>query len=57
MIKNEELGLEVAETPREKLILETIKLSKETVLKMELQLELQKSGLKFLEEQVIRHTE
>ena len=57
MIKNEELGLEVAENPKEKLILETIKSTKDTILRLELQLELQKSGLKFLEEEVNRHTE
>ena len=57
MIKNEELGLEVAENPKEKLILETIKSTKDTILRLELQLELQKRGLKFLEEEVNRHTE
>jgi len=48
-----ELGLQVAENPREKLILETIKNSEDAILRMELQLELQKSGLKFLEEQLV----
>ncbi len=53
MIENKEMGIEIAENPKEKLILETIKNSKDTILRMELQLELQKSGLKFLEEQLV----
>ena len=56
-VKVPELGVEIAENPLEKLIIETIKNSKDTILRMELQLELQKSGLKFLEEQVNRVTE
>jgi hypothetical protein len=52
-----EIGAEIAENPREKLILETIKSTKDTLLRLELQLELQRSGLEYLQELVVGHTE
>jgi len=49
MIENEELGLKIAESPREKLIAETIEATKEKILQFELNVELQKQGLAYLE--------
>ena len=48
MIENEELGLKVSESPREKLIKETIEATEKRILETELTLECQKDGLRFL---------
>jgi hypothetical protein len=53
MIKDESLGLEIAETPREALIKETIDATKKKILELDLTLELQKQGLEYLEKQIV----
>ena len=47
-----ELGVVIAENPREKLILDTIEATKEKILQFELNLELQRHGLAYLESQI-----
>jgi hypothetical protein len=49
MIVDEELGLKIAESPREKLIHDTIENTKNRILQLELSLELEKNGLNYLE--------
>jgi hypothetical protein len=48
MIEDEELGLKIAESPREALIAETITNVEKAILSSELNLELQKQGLSYL---------
>lgn len=48
MIEDKELGLKVAQNPREELIEKTIKATEETILQTELTLELQRDGLRYL---------
>lgn len=48
MIENEELGLKVAENPREALIKETISATEKRIIETELTLECQRDGLRFL---------
>jgi hypothetical protein len=48
MIESEELGLKIAENPREKLIKETIEQTEKRILETELTLECQRDGLRFL---------
>jgi hypothetical protein len=48
MIESEELGLKIAENPREALIKDTIKNTENRILQIELSLELEKEGLKYL---------
>jgi hypothetical protein len=52
MIEAEDIGLKIAENPREKLIAETIEATKEKILQFELNLELQRIGLSYLESQI-----
>ena len=49
MIKDEKIGLKIAETPREALIHESIETAKKSILDLELTLELKKNALIFLE--------
>ena len=49
MIEDKELGLKVAENPREALIKQTIENTKNRILQTELALELEKHALEFLE--------
>lgn len=49
MIEDKELGLKVAENPREALIHESIETAKKSILDLELTLELKKNALSFLE--------
>lgn len=49
MIKDEKIGLKVAESPREELIYQTIDNTKKRILQMEVGLELEKNALQFLE--------
>jgi len=51
MIEDKELGLKIAENPREALVKKTIELVKERILQMELSTELEKNALKYLESQ------
>jgi hypothetical protein len=53
MIEDEELGLKVAENPREKLILNTIENTKHRILELQLTLELEENGLKYLESLIV----
>lgn len=48
MIENEELGLKVAESPREALIKNAILATEQRILQMELGLDLEKNALKYL---------
>lgn len=48
MIENEELGLKIAESPREKLIQDTIENVEKSILGLELELKLKREGLKYL---------
>jgi len=50
MIKNKELGLVIAENPREKLIHETIENVEKSITALELELELKKDALRFLKD-------
>lgn len=52
MIKDKELGIEIAENPREVLIKNTIENTKSRILQLELSLELEKNGLTYLEQQI-----
>jgi len=49
MIENKELGVKIAENPREALIARTIENTKNRILQIELSLELEKAGLQYLE--------
>lgn len=49
MIEDKDLGVKIAENPREKLIEETIESTKNNILDAELALEIKKNALKFLE--------
>ena len=49
MIEEKELGLEIAETPREALIKELIDNTKKRILQLQLTQELEENGLKYLE--------
>jgi hypothetical protein len=49
MIESEELGLKIAENPREALVKDTIKNTQNRILQLELSIELEKSGLAYLE--------
>ena len=49
MIENKELGVKIAENPREVLIESTIENTKNRILQVELSLELEKQGLAYLE--------
>jgi hypothetical protein len=49
MIEDKELGLKIAESPREKLVKELIENTKSRILQVELSLELERMGLKYLE--------
>jgi hypothetical protein len=49
MIEEKEIGLKIAESPREKLIHEAIEAAKTRILSTELGLELEKNGLAYLE--------
>lgn len=49
MIEDKELGLKVAENPREALITQTIENTKNRIVQTELALELEKQALTFLE--------
>ena len=49
MIENKELGVKIAENPREALIARTIENTKNRILQLELSLELEKTGLNYLE--------
>ena len=51
MIEDKELGVKIADTPREKLIIETIERTKNRILELELTLELERNGLIYLEKQ------
>ena len=51
MIEDNDLGVKVAENPREALITSTIANTKNRILQMEVGLELEKNALKYLEEQ------
>jgi len=48
MIENKELGLKVAETPREAMIKELIDNTEKRLLQLELTIELEKNALTFL---------
>lgn len=48
MIEDKELGLKIAENPREELIKKTIEATETQILQTELTLELQKDGLRYL---------
>ena len=50
MIENKELGVKIAENPRETLIIGTIENTRNRILQLELSLELEKNGLKYLEQ-------
>ena len=49
MLENEELGLKIAESPRETMIEELKDSSTKRILQLELTLELEKNAAKFLE--------
>jgi len=49
MIEDKDLGIKIAENPREELIHNTIQNTKNRILQLELSLELEKNGLKYLE--------
>ena len=49
MIENKEMGLKIAENPREALVTQTIENTKNRILQLELSLELEKTGLNYLE--------
>lgn len=49
MIENKELGLKIAESPREKIISEALEAAKSRILHTELSLELEKNALQYLE--------
>ena len=53
MIENKELGIKIAESPREALITQTIEATKSRILQLELSLELEKAGLEYLENRKI----
>lgn len=48
MIENKELGLKIAENPREKLVSEAIDAAESRILQTELALELEKNALNYL---------
>ena len=48
MIEDKELGIKIAESPREKLIKETIDATEKRIIETELTLECQRDGLRFL---------
>lgn len=48
MIEDKELGLKVAENPREALIKETISNVEKSIVGLELELELKRDGLRYL---------
>jgi hypothetical protein len=48
MIENKELGLKIAESPREKLVAQAIEAAESRILSTELSLELEKSALIYL---------
>lgn len=54
MIEDKELGLKVAENPREALIKEAIENTKKRVIELKLTLEMQENSILFLETLVIR---
>lgn len=49
MMENKELGIKIAESPREKLIEEALEAAKSRILTTELSLELEKNALTYLE--------
>jgi hypothetical protein len=49
MIEAKELGLKIAESPREALIKDTIENTKKRILQLQVTLELEENALKFLE--------
>lgn len=50
MIEDKDLGLKIAENPREALINESIETAEKSILDLELTLELKRNALKFLKE-------
>jgi len=50
MIENKEIGLKIAENPREHLVTQATENTKQRILQMELGLELERNTLKYLEE-------
>lgn len=50
VFKNKELGIKIAENPRDELIDSTIENTKSRILQLELGLELEKNALKYLQE-------
>lgn len=52
MIEDKKLGLKIAESPRDKLIQESIDNTQERIAHLELDLELLKNGLVYLKKQV-----
>lgn len=48
MIEDEELGIKIAESPREKVIQEAIEMTEKRILHTEISLELDKNALNFL---------
>jgi hypothetical protein len=48
VFKNKELGLEIAESPREKLILETIENVEKSITALQLEMDLKVDALRFL---------
>jgi hypothetical protein len=52
MIEDKDLGLKIAENPREALIKTTIDNTKSRILQLELTLDLEREALKYLESQI-----